>query len=316
MRVLILHDEVRRPDIRPLFLALQQYAEVSIHALPKAATEHLDECLQQYNAASFDRVLLALQFRRLLKQRKVLNKLSNLVIFEEDACQDRLSHSRWFGKFSRFYQALPATRVICTGHGLAHYFQMKGVDAQFLPKGADCNQLDDERRQRDIALGFIGVLNDRVYRERQRMLTTLVEQRGLQCLRTSGPDEYRQALNRIRVFVSADVGFGEYMFKNAEAMACGCLLLAYSQGAEEDAAMGLRDGINVLLYRDQAELLAKLDWLAAHPEAYEMIRLAGYQHVRKSLDFSVLAARLMALLQAPMRPLPVSRPRWWQFWRN
>ncbi|HEX4910804.1 MAG TPA: glycosyltransferase [Permianibacter sp.] len=314
MRVLILHDEIRRPDIRPLFSGLQQYADVTIAALPKLASERLEESLQQYNAAGFDRVLLALQFRRLVKQRKALAKLNNLVVFEEDACQDRLPHSRWHGRFSRFYKSLPTLRVICTGYGLAQHFRAQGVDAYFLPKGADCSQLDDDGLSRDIGLGFIGVVNDRVYRDRQRLLASLVETRGLQCLRTTGAAEYRRTLNRIRVFVSADIGFSEYMFKNAEAMACGCLLLAYSQGKEEDAAMGLQDGVNVLLYRDENELLRKLDWLSANPDSCDAIRHAGHQLVRSQLDFGVLSARLNDFLQLPLRTPPPRMKPWWQIW--
>ena len=65
-------------------------------------------------------------------------------------------------------------------------------------------------------------------------------------------------LNRIRFFVSADIGMGEYMIKNFEAMACGCVLLAYDQGELENEALGFIDMHNIVLYRRLDELRDKL----------------------------------------------------------
>jgi hypothetical protein len=69
-----------------------------------------------------------------------------------------------------------------------------------------------------------------------------------------GGEEYCATLNRIRFFVSADVGMGEYMIKNFEAMACGCVLLAFDQGAAENQALGFKGMVNVVFYKDIPQL--------------------------------------------------------------
>ncbi|WP_202985136.1 glycosyltransferase, partial [Klebsiella pneumoniae] len=93
--------------------------------------------------------------------------------------------------------------------------------------------------------------------------------------RTKSGEDYCNTLNRIRFFVSADVGMGEYMIKNFEAMACGCVLLAYDQGEEENRALGLQDMHNVVFYDSIPTLQEKLRRLRANPELARQIAENG-----------------------------------------
>ena len=118
-------------------------------------------------------------------------------------------------------------------------------------------------------------------------------------------------LNRIRYFVSADVGLGEYMAKNFEAMACGCVLLAWRQGSEEEA-IGLKHDEHLLLYSSLDELREHLARLRREPQLAERLARAGQAFVASQLSHEQLAVRLAAVLQEPWPSLPVAS-RWQRF---
>ena len=118
-------------------------------------------------------------------------------------------------------------------------------------------------------------------------------------------------LNRIRYFVSADVGLGEYMAKNFEAMACGCVLLAWRQGSEEEA-IGLQHDEHLLLYSSLDELREHLARLRREPQLAERLARAGQAFVASQLSHEQLAVRLAAVLQEPWPRLPVAS-RWQRF---
>jgi hypothetical protein len=114
--------------------------------------------------------------------------------------------------------------------------RQEGFDAVFVPKGYDQTLLSDQGRERDIELAFVGSTNSVAYSGRKALLDELGQVENLVVTRTKSGEEYCDTLNRIRFFVSADVGMGEYMIKNFEAMACGCVLFAYDQGEAENLA--------------------------------------------------------------------------------
>jgi len=96
----------------------------------------------------------------------------------------------------------------------------------------------------------------------------------------------------------------EYMVKNFEAMACGCALLAWSQGSEEDSAMGFEDGKNVMLYRSADEAVAKLRQLKADPDLVARIALAGQAFAVERYSFARVGRDLARTIAEPMRPWP------------
>ena len=117
--------------------------------------------------------------------------------------------------------------MISSGFVVAERLRSEGFDAVFVPKGYDQTQLQDQGRERDIELAFVGSTNSVAYSGRKALLDELGQVEPLLVTRTKSGAEYLETLNRIRFFVSADVGMGEFMIKNFEAMACGCVLLAY-----------------------------------------------------------------------------------------
>lgn len=303
MRILVLTTAPRQPDNHLLWEGLRTLADVELHCVPKEEQRDLITILRRFDLCSYDRVVLDLLFRHVSRHAGLLSRVPGLVLYEEDACQEFIPGSRWHGRFSAFYRNVRHARVIFTGYQITGRFRDMGVDAHFLPKGYDSSKLYDEQKERDIPLGFIGRLGSNAYQERRDFLHWAAEKHGVQILRTETGDEYRRALNRIRVFVSADIGLGEYMAKNFEAMACGCALLARRQGGGEEEALGLEDGRQVLLYDDKKQFEQQLQRLQTEPQLRERLAANGTLLAKKYFDYGMQGRQLMQILQPAMSPV-------------
>ncbi|KTT07585.1 glycosyltransferase [Pseudomonas oryzihabitans] len=266
----------------------------------------------------YDRILLFLRFKKQLKQIAFIRSLPNLVELEHDAYQNFIP-CKYTGKFSRYYQAIPHVRVLVSGAGVARRLQEEGVDAIFVPKGYDDSRLRDLGLARDIELGFVGSLGSVAYSGRKQLLEDLAKVEPLLITKTRSGDEYLQTLNRIRFFVGADVGMGEYMIKNFEAMACGCVLFTYDQGEEENRALGFEDGVNVVLYRSLDELREKLAKLRADPVKAICIARCGRKLSSERFSFSVIGRNLVSNLMSDLRKKDTKKPfilkRWFDLCR-
>lgn len=248
----------------------------------------------------YDRILLFLRFKKQLKQVSFIRSLPNLVELEHDAYQNFIP-CKYTGKFSRYYQTMPHVRVLVSGAGVARRLQEEGVDAHFVPKGYDDSRLRDLGVERDIELGFVGSLGSVAYSGRKQLLEDLAKVEPLLITKTRSGDEYLHTLNRIRYFVGADVGMGEYMIKNFEAMACGCVLFTFDQGEEENRALGFEDGVNVVLYRSLDELREKLARLRGDPAHAAAIARAGEALARHSFAFGHLGERIVSAITPALR---------------
>jgi hypothetical protein len=313
MRVLALTAAQRLPDLSTFYAALGERVSLDVRRLEKPEQRDLRRALRGLDFSSYERVLLDIPFKNIYRQGRYLRQIAGLLIYEEDACQNYLPSSRWQGAFSRLYRQLPQARVLVTGANLAARLQSEGFDVRFLAKGYDQRVLRQQCLERDIELGFVGRTASADYVGRKQLLDQLSACEPLQVLRADPGEAYCRLLNRIRYFISADVGLGEYMAKNFEAMACGCVLLAWYQG-DEEAAIGLEDGRHLLLYRDLAELRSQLAALRADPARAQRIADAGRAFVEANLSYTHLANRMAECLFEPRSPsMPLSGwPAFWQ----
>lgn len=296
MKLLALVAHPRIPNNDAMYQALRQYAQVDIVKVDSDQQKRLRKLLKNANFEQYDRIILDLHFKRIVDQARFLHTLTNLVIYEEDACQNYIRESKWYGNFLSFYKKLGHFRLICTSTQLAKKLKAEGVDACFLAKGYDQNLLKNLTIKRDIELGFIGRTSSDAYAKRNELLTFMQQTCDLQLLRTEPGEAYLNMLNRIRIFISADIGLGEYMIKNFEAMACGCLLVAYRQGFEEEE-LGLEDMKNIVLYRDKQGLLDKLEILRNNPVLVNRIACAGQAYAEKHFTYDVMARDIYSCVE-------------------
>lgn len=311
MKVLALSSARREPDFSSVFQHLGQHVELDLRVLDKQAQRDLRGTLRGIDLSRYQRILLDLHFKHICCQAGFLQSLPGLLIYEEDACQNYLHGSRWRGRFSRFYRALPNARVVVTGADVAEQLAAEGFAVSFIPKGYDPAMIFAEAGERDIELGFIGRTGSAAYTQRKALLEQFAANEPLQVLRTEPGEPYRKMLNRISFFVSADVGLGEYMAKNFEAMACGCVLLAWRQGREEEV-IGLQDGHHLLLYSSIQELRGHLQRLRRDPAWAQGIADNGRCFVEQHVAHPQLARRLADELGKP--PLPVAISAWRTLW--
>jgi len=301
-----------------LLLVVQQHKRTIFDRLQESIARNAGECdvlrlsdaeqknLKQYFAdhvdvTKYDRILVMIRMKALLRQIGFLQSLPNLAHLEIDAWQNYHARSKYRGKFSQYYRSVPWARVISSGFQVTQRLRAEGFDAAFVPKGYDQALIENLHKPRSIELGFIGSVKAGFYSDRRDFLQALAAVEPLQIMRTKPGRDYVEKMNEIRFFISADVNFGEYMIKNFEAMAAGCVLCAFDQGDAESAAIGLTDMENVVLYRSLAELRAKLAQLRTEPERADAIAMAGEAFARTHCSFDAWGGKVVDALRPPLR---------------
>jgi len=295
--LLVMSTLKRRPLVDGLFEGLEREFHLRYEKVVVEDRVSLSELSQKFNFLKYDLVLFDLPHRYMRKQSKYLGSIGKkVVIYEEDACQNFISDSLWFRDFSHFYKQIPEALIINTGFLVAKKLREEGVNAHFLPKGYDPAIISNLKLTRPVDLGFIGTYGSNAYCQRYKYLRFMERRAKLAMIRTNLGKEYNDTLNRIRVFFSADAGIGEYMAKNFEAMAAGCILMAYRQGEPEEGALGLVDGENVVLYSSEREALNKLQELLLQPDKMNLIASNGTKHAERFFSFDVLSERLAQII--------------------
>ena len=306
MKVLFLVQKEQRAILDRLYDGIAAHCDCDLRWLTSDEQANLRRYFREHvDVTRYDRILFFLRFKKEIRQVAFIRSVPNLVILEHDAYQNYIP-CKYTGKFSAHYRRLPWARVISSGHMVTERLRAEGFDAVFVPKGYDQALLQapppEERRERDIELAFVGSTNSVAYSGRKALLDELAQVEPLVVTRTKSGEEYCATLNRIRFFVSADVGMGEYMIKNFEAMACGCVLLAFDQGAAENQALGFKDMVNVVFYKDIPQLQEKLAALRSNPQLAAEIARNGQDLAVSQFSFARIGQRIVEALKPPLRP--------------
>ncbi|MCK9535733.1 MAG: glycosyltransferase [Pseudomonas sp.] len=301
MKVLFLVQKEQRIILDRFYDAIDAHCDMDIRWLTSAEQDNLKKYFkQQVNVADYDRIMLFLRFKKEIRQVSFIKTIPNLVFLEHDAYQNYID-CKYKGKFSKHYKQLIWARILTSGAVVTKRLQAEGYDAVFVPKGYDQQLLYNMNLERDIELGFVGSIKSATYSQRKEFLEQLATQENMLLTRTKSGDEYLQTLNRIRFFVSADIGMGEYMIKNFEAMACGCVLFAYDQGHEENKALGFEDMHNIVLYKDIESLKNKLAVLRADADFAAEIAKNGQKLAEDKYTFAQQGKAVVDALRAPLR---------------
>ena len=300
LKVLALTQENRMPNWDLFYEELGKRVELDYRKLSRKEQSNLKAYFKNVDVDSYDRIFLELRFKRQLKQRYFVGTLPNLIEYEWDATQNYKQDGKYEGAWSKYYSTLTSLRVLSSGHIVSERLRKEGFDVSFVPKGFNESEIKFLNSKRDIDLGFIGRVEKAAYDERKKFLKQCVDTLGLQLLRTEPGAAYNIMLNRITFFVSADHGLDEYMGKNFEAMAAGCVLCAYRQGRGEEEALGLVDMVNVILYSDMSELQKKLNKLRENPSEIDQIAVAGRELAEREYTLARLAEKTTDALFQPV----------------
>ncbi len=302
MRVLILVQDKQRVNLDNLYSSIAEKCDFcEIKRLSSNEQASLKNYfLRNIEVSKYDRIVFFLRFKKEIKQRKFIQSIPNLVILEHDAFQN-YTGGKYHGKFSEHYRLLPWVRIICSGYNVIQKLKNEGFDVHFVSKGYDSGILYNTHSERDIYLGFVGSTKNKLYIKRKAIIDKMIKNHSLFATRTNSADEYRNTLNRIKIFFSADIGFGEYMIKNFEAMACGCLLLAYDQGESENKALGFINMKNVVLYKNYKDACEKLEFLKNNPDKIINIAAAGQKLVEFTRTNKHIGKQIANALIPPLR---------------
>ncbi|VVP43687.1 hypothetical protein PS858_04966 [Pseudomonas fluorescens] len=302
MKVMLLVMDEQRVILDRLYEIVQQNCdECVVYRLSKKQQMKLGPFLASVNYQNFHRVVIFSRVKRLVPQLRVLKCIPGLVFLEHDAYQNYMPESKYLRVYSRLYSRLPSSRALVSGAVVARRLQAENIDAVFVSKGYDEQMLQNTNSVRDIPVAFLGSLKSTEYAQRRALLESLSRRTGMLVGRTNSGAEYLEMLNRVKIFVSADIGMNEFMIKNFEAMACGCVLLAWSQG-EEDQLLGFRDMHNTVFYRSEDEAVEKLQLLQSDPLLTARIASNGQAFAESQYSFARVGRTLAAEIQREMRP--------------
>jgi glycosyltransferase involved in cell wall biosynthesis len=302
MKVMLLVMDEQRVILDRLYEIVQLNCdECVVYRLSKKQQMKLGPFLASVNYQDFDRVVIFSRVKRLVPQLQVLKCIPGLVFLEHDAYQNYMPESKYRRVYSRLYSRLPSSRVLVSGALVARRMRAENIDAVFVSKGYDEQMLHNTNSVRDIPVAFLGSLKSTEYAQRRALLESLSLRTGMLVGRTQSGTEYLEMLNRIKIFVSADIGMNEFMIKNFEAMACGCVLLAWSQG-EEDQLLGFRDMHNTVFYHSEDEAVEKLRLLQSDPVLTARIASNGQAFAESQYSFARVGRTLAAEIQREMRP--------------
>ena len=301
MKVLLLVQKEQRVILDRLYAGIEAHSNCDTRYLTGAEQSGLRKYFKEnVDVNDYDRIVLFLRFKKELRQIRFIRTIPNLVILEHDAYQNYID-CKYKDKFSWYYSKVPWARVLSSGATVTRRLQEEGFDVVFVPKGYDEALMQDYGLERDIELGFVGSVKSATYSKRKVFLEQLAQEENMLITRTNSGDEYVQMLNRIRFFVSADVGMEEYMIKNFEAMACGCVLFAYNQGEVENGALGFQDMENIVLYSSVNEFRSKLAILRGDLAKALLIAENGKKLVQEKYTYAELGKQIVENLRLPLR---------------
>lgn len=310
MKILFLVQKEQRVILDRLYDSIARHvSECDTRWLDSSEQANLKHYFSEHvDISRYDRIVFFLRFKKEMRQWRFIRTLPNLVILEHDAYQNYIPN-KYQGKYTRHYHRMPWVRVLCSGAHVTQRLQMEGIDAVFIPKGYDQALIQHQQHQeRAIELGFVGSLKSGVYAQRKQFLEQLASLENMDIVRTQSGQDYVDKLNSIRFFASADIGMGEYMIKNFEAMAAGCVLLAWKQGNGEEEALGFRDMESIVLYSSMEECRDKLAQLRTDPALTERIAAAGQTLVEQQYSFEALGKKIALAMEQPLRQ-PEDYPR-------
>ena len=302
MKVLMLVIDKQRIQLDCLYEGIAKHCDLDLRRLSSKEQDNIAKYFKRnVNTKLYTRIIMFLRFKKEIRQAAFIRTIPNLVILEHDAWQNYYPQSKYQSKFSRHYSALPWARILVSGATLSKRLCDEGFDAHFVSKGYDQNLLKNTQQERPIELGFIGNTEHDTYIKRKELLEKASENFGLHITRTNSGDEYLETLNKIRFFLSADIGFGENMVKNFEAMACGCVLIAYNQGEGENRVLGFKDMKNVVLYDNIKSLEKKIVMLRENQDLAVEIAKNGQLLAETSFTFDKVGSDVINAITPPLR---------------
>ncbi|MAD57980.1 MAG: hypothetical protein CMK44_05320 [Porticoccus sp.] len=311
LKILVISIQDRNPNNDKLYDHLGKKCKLELLKLSKLQAKIFYNYINPKDSDSYDRILIDLPFRLIYPHAKKLRKQKKLVFYEEDSCQNYIKNSSWFGKFIKFYASIPNSRALTTSKFVTEGFKKSGIDAVYIGKSYDESVIINKKISRKIKFAFVGRVKSKVYSERKAVLDEILNLLPLKILRSEPGVEYNLLLNEITYFISVDFGLGEYMIKNFEALAAGCVLCTYRL-PYEFLHIGFKDMENAVLYSTPEELVQKIKFIEKNSALKASIIENGLL-LAQSFTFESHAKKLYKALSDNILVDEKSKPRFLKF---
>lgn len=305
MKYLVIRQQHKRT--KAIWEKLRHELPLEIEVVNADDRAHFRKLMRSLAHHDYDRIVFDCNIRSIGCDYVLLKNIHNLVIYDNDLYHHFHKKSAYYKLFVALFKTLPPHRIISTGLFTVENFRKQGLNVSYLPKSYDQTYVHYLGTPRDIEFAFVGRIKHKIYTQRRAFLEDLHKNLDLKIIKTSEDSSYNQTLNRIRFFLSADHGLNEYMAKNFEAMAAGCILCTASTSDEEAQLLGFKDMMNVVLYTSTEELKSKLAYLQQHPDIADAIAMAGRRLVETRHQDQNRAEEMKKILAEPLLLTPPMR---------
>ena len=302
MKVLWLSLETDRTEFREFVERLGASVQLAEKWLTLKDAKHFSKAIGAEELKAFDRVLVHLPIKLLLKQTPYLRCIPNLLLLQRDLVCIATTEPATLEKYFKALAIMPWVRVLLPYSQVAQQLTQAGIDNQQIPLGISPGEYCDLGLSRSHSAAILADLDDPALKARKQLLLNIKTQNKLQIFEPEKGNALQEQLNNQLIAVTCEQGCSSYRALNFQAMACGCLLLTWDRGSEETNALGFKDMNNVMLYRDERSAQAKLNFLKRHPDQLEAIRDQGKALVETRHSMIAMAASVVENLAQSLIP--------------
>ncbi len=249
----------------------------------------------------YDRIFIHLAFSAIKTQMRFLKQLDNVVFYDTSAYNGDSINAGGVDAHLKLYQKIPWARIIVSNYHAMTVFQREGLDAWCVPKGFNSQYYRDKKLKRNVPIMLIKNEDEKA----SEAFLALEERLGRRYPNLQTEDNFVKSgasqLNRTGVVICADLHREEYSRKIFRAMACGCLVVSFNQGDEENFYLSLKDMENIVLFDDVEVLFEKLATLTKHPTLMKSIIQNGRDLALENHNDLRLGAKAADYVAAGMR---------------
>ncbi|MCG8312416.1 MAG: glycosyltransferase [Pseudomonadales bacterium] len=302
MKVLWLSLETYKTELCEFIAQLSSRVDLTVRWLTSKEAKHITKAVGGVELKTFDRVLIHLPVRLLLKQTPYLRCVPSLVLLQRDLPSIATTDLPLFDKFLKALGVMPWARVLLPFSQISHRLSQAGIDNYQVPLGIDAREYTDLDQSRSHSAVVLADLENPASKPRKQLLLNIKTQNKLQIFEPELGATLREQLNTLQVTVTCEQGCHLYRALNYQAMASGCLLLTWDRGSEENHVVGFEDMKNVMLFQDERSAQAKLNFLKRHPDQLEAIRQQGKALVAARHTLVAMAEAVAENLSQPLIP--------------
>jgi hypothetical protein len=264
---------------------------------------HLYKMQKILNSAETDHILvvqneLELDFTHHRKHR--------VHYYAHEGLWTRLPHNTNITCFFHAYLGAPRQYKLAHGYVMNHVQHKHLIPYAWSPDQYPMHKCED----RPIFFGFMGSVGSTPNKEdvdasnylavklrhlRNKIVPHAERRCGLDVHEKGTEKDYIAYMHQVRLALNVSSEFGWTSERQYHAMGLGCVLVQNAYNGLE--ALGFKDRVNCLIYKDEYDLEEVIDWAKLHPDELEAIRQAGMTLAKQNTYRDRVQAMMEAMLK-------------------